>query len=271
MKFHIVKIRINHRKLLTVGLPVFLTVCVLILAVALSFGKLQSVMVPDQSGDGGYQVILIDPGHGGVDGGAVGYDGVVEKTINLKISIKLKSLFEFSGFKVLMTREDDRSVHDAGSTTIRQKKVTDIHNRSKLLAKHPEALFISIHQNKFEQKKYSGTQVFFSKNNEKSRLLAQFIQTNVKDLIQPNNTREIKPAGKNLYILYHATTPAVMVECGFLSNQNEAMLLQNDRYQSKMAFSIYCGLLDYCSGATQDNSDKDSGSNPEKSKTSEVE
>lgn len=249
MKFHIVRVSVRHTKFLKVGLPVFLSVGALILVLTITFGKFQSVMEPSQNNNNRVNVIMIDPGHGGVDGGAVGYDGVVEKTINLSISQKLKDLFEFCGFHVIMTREDDRSIHDAGSKSIREKKISDIHNRSHLLAEHPEALFISIHQNKFEQEKYSGTQVFFSKNNEKSKLLAQFIQTNVKDLLQPDNTRGIKPAGKNLYILYHATAPSVMVECGFISNKNEAALLQNDQYQGKMAFAIFCGAMDYYSGA----------------------
>ena len=249
MKFHILITPVNRRKLLMNCLPALLCVGILVTAAAISFGNFQAAMVPDSSITGSKYVVIIDPGHGGVDGGAVGVGGVIEKTINLSISLKLKSLFELSGYQVIMTREDDRSIHDAGSTTIRQKKVTDIHNRSKLLAKYPNALFISIHQNKFEQEKYSGTQVFYSDNNDNSKLLAQFIQNTVKKLIQPDNMRETKPAGKNLYILYHATSPTVLVECGFLSNHEEAHLLQNDHYQSKMAFAIYCGTLDYFSGA----------------------
>jgi N-acetylmuramoyl-L-alanine amidase len=252
---------ISRKKLLAVCFPVLLCAGALILIVAISFGKLQTAMVPDQSAEGSRHLILIDPGHGGIDGGAVGYGGVIEKTINLSISLKLKSLFELSGFQVIMTREDDRSVHDAGSVTVRQKKVTDIHNRSKLLAKYPNGLFISIHQNKFDRSQYSGTQVFYSNNNVESRPLAQFIQSNVKELLQPENTREIKAAGRNLYILYHAASPAVMVECGFLSNRDEALLLQNPQYQSQMAFAIYCGTLDYYSGLSE---------NPSHSEASEV-
>lgn len=187
--------------------------------------------------------VIIDAGHGGVDGGAVGVDGVVEKGINLAISLKLKALFTASGYQVIMTREDDRSIHDEGSDTIRQKKKTDIHNRFKMIEDHPEALFLSIHQNKFGQSQYSGTQVFYSANNEISKQLAQSIQESVKTLLQPQNDRAVKPAGDNLYLLYHAKSPAVLVECGFLSNPTEAKLLQSDAYQSKMAFTVYCGVL----------------------------
>lgn len=226
-----------------------ISLCVLVL-VMFSVGKVKDTLAAaasDESGFCGKKMIIIDPGHGGIDGGAVGYNGVVEKGINLDISLKLRSLFEASGFQVIMTRDNDRSVYDEGSDTVREKKVTDIHNRSKLLAKYPEAIFISIHQNKFEKSQYSGTQVFYSMNNDNGKLLAQFIQTNVKDLLQSDNNREIKPAGKNLYILYHAKSPAVMVECGFLSNPKESVLLQDSSYQGKMAFAVYCGVLDYFS------------------------
>jgi N-acetylmuramoyl-L-alanine amidase len=147
-----------------------------------------------------------------------------------------------------MTREDDRSIHDDGSNSIRKKKVSDIHNRFKILEKNPKAIFLSIHQNKFQKSQFSGTQVFYSANNDNSKILAQFIQTRATSLLQPQNDREIKPAGDNLYILYHAKSPAVLVECGFLSNSQEAALLQNDAYQNKMAFSIFCGTLDFYSG-----------------------
>lgn len=187
--------------------------------------------------------VIIDAGHGGVDGGAVGVDGVVEKGINLAISLKLKALFTASGYQVIMTREDDRSIHDEGSETIRRKKTTDIHNRFKIMEENPKALFLSIHQNKFGQSQYSGTQVFYSANNEISKVLAQSIQESVKAQLQPQNDRAIKPAGDNLYLLYHAKSPAVLVECGFLSNPTEAGLLQSDAYQNKMAFAIYCGVL----------------------------
>lgn len=218
-------------------------VCVAIIA-AFSAERIYNALAAS-SNSGNEKTVIIDPGHGGVDGGAVGYNNIVEKDINLSISLKLRTLFEASGFNVVMTREDDSSIHDADSLTIRAKKITDIHNRSKLLEKYKNAIFISIHQNKFEQPQYHGTQVFYSKNNSKSKELASFIQTDVKELLQNDNKREIKPAGKDLYILYHAKIPAVMVECGFISNPKEAMQLINDDYQSKMAFAIYCGTLDY--------------------------
>ncbi|HEX2939288.1 MAG TPA: N-acetylmuramoyl-L-alanine amidase CwlD [Ruminiclostridium sp.] len=244
MKIRIVKTPIKLARFKAV---LFIALCSVFLVITAFFSikHIQNVLAANYNSKDKEKIIIIDPGHGGVDGGAVGYNNIVEKNINLAISLKLRSLFEASGYKVVMTREDDRSIHDEGSDTIREKKVTDIHNRSAILEKYPSAIFISIHQNKFEQSQYSGTQVFYSKNNDDGKLLASLIQNSAKEQLQPENDRVIKPAGKDLYILYHAKLPAVMVECGFLSNPREATLLNTDEYQSKMAFSIYCGTLDY--------------------------
>lgn len=198
-----------------------------------------------QTADSQAPTVIIDPGHGGVDGGAVGVGGVVEKNINLAISLKLRSFFTACGYSVLMTREDDRSIYDPGSDTIRQKKVTDLHNRLAIIEKNPKAVFVSIHQNKFPSSQLSGTQIFYSPNNDRSKLLASLLQKDICSLLQPENKREITQAGKNLFLLYYAKTPCVMVECGFLSNQREATLLQQDAYQNKMAFAIFYGTLHY--------------------------
>lgn len=195
--------------------------------------------------------VIIDPGHGGPDGGAVGVDGAVEKNINLAISLKLAGFFRASGFQVIMTRSTDRSIHDSGCDTIREMKSSDLHNRLKIGNEHPQSLFISIHQNNFGQSQYSGTQVFYSQKNPDSRTLAQTLQTNVHNLLQPGNDREIKPAEKNLFILYYAKSPTVMVECGFLSNPTECRMLENNEYQDKMAFAIFSGTLQFYSAERQ--------------------
>lgn len=193
------------------------------------------------------KTVIIDPGHGGPDGGAVGVDGVVEKGINLAISLKLRSLFLSAGYTVIMIREDDRTICDKGCDTIRSKKSSDLHNRLKIANEHPKALFISIHQNIYSSSKYSGAQVFYSANNVDSKDLAQMIQGGIKSMLQPDNTREIKPAEDNLYILYHAQSPAVMVECGFLSNETDCKKLEDDTYQNQMAFAIFNGALQFYS------------------------
>ncbi len=191
-----------------------------------------------------FPVIVIDPGHGGVDGGAVAKDGTVEKGINLSISKKLADKFTLLGYKVITTRDSDISIHDDDANTIRQKKVTDLHNRLKL-AESYDATLISIHQNNFGQSKYRGTQVFYGIKNDQSKLMAEKIQSTVRDLLQPNNDREIKPSSKSIYLLHNIKTPAVLVECGFLSNADETALLKTDAYQEKLSFAILCGYVSY--------------------------
>ncbi len=193
-----------------------------------------------------YKTVIIDAGHGGIDGGAVAKDGTLEKDINLALSKKLETAMKLMGYNVVMTRAKDELIFDAGTcNTIRQKKVSDIHNRTNLINSTPDSIVVSIHQNKFSSAKYSGTQVFYSPNNEDSEPLAQSIQLAVRELLQPENKREIKKTGTNIYMLYYAKVPAVMVECGFLSNIEECNKLKSYDYQKQMMFCIMCGILNY--------------------------
>ncbi|MGN0464519.1 MAG: N-acetylmuramoyl-L-alanine amidase [Acutalibacteraceae bacterium] len=190
-------------------------------------------------------LIIIDPGHGGEDGGALSRTGIVEKDINLAVSVCTEQFFSFFGFDTLMTRSSDELIYDDGCSNIREKKVSDIHNRMKIIEENPVSVFLSIHQNHFENSKYNGAQVFYSKNNEKSPILAQCIQDVIRNDIQPDNDRKIKPTGTEIYLLYHSKVPSVMVECGFLSNAQEADKLNDGEYQKKMAFEIFKGTYDY--------------------------
>ncbi len=193
-----------------------------------------------------YKTVIIDAGHGGEDGGAIAQDGTLEKDINLSISKKLETALKVMGYNVIMTRSKDELIYDADvSKTMRQKKVSDIHNRTDLINSTPNSVLISIHQNKFSQSQYSGTQVFYSSNNEDSKPLAQSIQLSVRKLLQQENKREIKKTGTNIYMLYYANVPAVMVECGFLSNYEECNKLKTDKYQKQMVFCIMYGILNY--------------------------
>lgn len=187
--------------------------------------------------------IIIDPGHGGFDGGAVGIDGTVEKDINLEISLKLREILLVSGFDVIMTREDDRSIHDNGLFKVKNQKTSDMQNRLKLIQANPDALFISIHQNKFPQQNIWGAQVFYSTNNEVSKQFAGVLQSNLKKYLQPQNNREIKPADNGLYLLYNAEIPAVLVECGFISNAEECNKLKTEEYQKDIAYVIYYSIM----------------------------
>ncbi len=188
--------------------------------------------------------VIIDPGHGGEDGGAEA-NGLLEKNINLSVSLKLRDMLCSAGYNVVMTRDEDISVYDPDAKTVRQKKVSDMKNREKLINGNENNILISIHQNKFEQSKYSGTQIFYSGNNEKSAALAECLRRSVTGLIQPGNKRELKKDNGSIYLLKNAKVPAVIVECGFLSNPQEAEKLGTEKYQKEMAFAVFCGFLQY--------------------------
>ena len=192
----------------------------------------------------GFSVIL-DPGHGGEDGGTVAADGTLEKTINLQIAKELEPMLNACGYQTILLRESDSLIGDNSLPTVRQRKVSDIRRRLAAVEMNPDSLLISIHQNHFTDPQYDGAQVFYSGNDPQSRLLADCIQESIVTRLQPENTREIKQTGSNIYLLYHCKTPAVMVECGFLSNPREAALLKDKAYQKEMAFSVLCGILTY--------------------------
>ena len=189
--------------------------------------------------------IIIDAGHGGEDGGAEVY-GVLEKDINLSIANTLADILRASGYEVAQVRDTDVSVYSDGAETLRQKKVSDLQNRVALFNADQRNIVVSIHQNKFDSVKYSGAQLFYSENNTESADLAERIRTAVVMLLQHDNTRELKPADEDIYILDNATVPAVIVECGFLSNDRERELLVTQEYQSEMAYAIAMGIIDYC-------------------------
>lgn len=190
-------------------------------------------------------VVVLDPGHGGEDGGAEGVSQMLEKDINLAISKKLEKMLSLSGFRVVTTRSEDVSIGDSTLDTVKERKVSDIHNRLKVIEEQGDCIFLSIHQNHFTSSRYYGTQVFYSTNNASSQELAEAIRTRVLSLLQPENTRACKPATSSIYLLWHAEVPAVLVECGFLSNESEAQKLNDPQYQEQMAFAIYNGFLDY--------------------------
>lgn len=188
--------------------------------------------------------VIIDAGHGGEDGGAE-VDGVLEKDINLSIADKLADTLRLCGVRVTEIRDEDISVYDDSAQTLREKKVSDLKHRVEIVNGSENNILVSIHQNKFDNSAYSGAQVFYSSNNDKSRVLAESIRNSVVSLIQNDNTRELKPANSDIYLLDNATVPAVIVECGFLSNDEERAKLLDSGYQSEMAYSIAMGVLEY--------------------------
>lgn len=172
-------------------------------------------------------------------------DGTVEKDINLKIANTLEDMLTSSGFEVIMTRNTDVSTDDISSDKIASRKKSDLNNRLKLMNDNPDAVFISIHLNKFTTATANGSQIFYSPKAENSDILGEKIQTAIIKNLQPDNQRVNKKGNSSTYLLYNAPIPAVIVECGFLSNKNELELLKNTEYQKKMAFSIFCGITDY--------------------------
>lgn len=188
-------------------------------------------------------IVIIDAGHGGMDGGAMGVDGQIEKEINLSIALKLDTMLRAYGFETILTRNSDVSIHSADAKTVRQQKSSDLKNRLKLLEDTSSGILISIHQNKYSQSSACGTQVFYGRNCPESKELAEMLQKTITGYLQPENKREIKQATKDIYLLYQATKPAVMVECGFLSNAAEAEKLTDEEYQDQIAFSICMALM----------------------------
>lgn len=184
--------------------------------------------------DGRDMLILVDPGHGGIDGGALSSKGTMEKDINLKISLKLKDLLQQQGYEVMLTREEDKGLYtDEG--TIRKKKIEDLNNRCKIKKESNCDMFISIHLNMFPEAKYYGAQVWYSKNKDSERL-AKIIQENFKLDLDSTNNRKEKPALDAYKVLRVSDNmPSVLVECGFLSNPVEEEKLKSDEYQNKIA------------------------------------
>lgn len=185
--------------------------------------------------------IIIDAGHGGMDGGAVGNNGTLEKDINLKVAMFLKEIAEADCKSVIMTRDTDTSLHTTDSAKIRNQKRSDLQVRKEILQNNTDGIFVSIHMNKFEQESVRGAQVFYA-DNDNSRILAQNIQSALIEGIADGNKRVAKPAPDNLYIFKGCNSSAVVVECGFLSNKEEEALLATEEYQKKLAECIYKGI-----------------------------
>lgn len=190
-------------------------------------------------------LIILDAGHGGEDGGATGHSPVPEKVLNLAITQKLEKRLMESGCRVLMTRSSDVMLGDNSLSTLRERKASDIHKRAAILQANPGCIFVSIHQNHFSDGIYSGAQVFYSKNNPISAVLAEQIRQSIVANVQPENKRKNKAATRSIYLLAHAQDPAVLVECGFLSNDSEAQMLNDNQYQQKMADAISHGVLQF--------------------------
>ena len=188
-----------------------------------------------QSSDG--PVLILDAGHGGEDGGASSAAGNKESDINLDIVLKLESLMAFLGIDTILTRSEDISIHDENCETLREKKVSDLKNRVELIQNTPNAMLISVHQNTFTDSRYHGAQVFF-RSEELSAQWGEYTQQTFQAFLNPNNTRKAAVVPDHVYLFKNIDCPAILVECGFLSNGEEAALLLTDTYQCKIAITL---------------------------------
>ena len=191
------------------------------------------------------RVVIIDAGHGGEDGGAVGVTGLVEKELNLDLAKRLCALLEARGVRVIMTRTEDVLLYDRGADYEGRKKTLDLAARQAIGDQNPDALFVSLHANTFSQGVYHGLQIWYSPNHAESALLAESIRSEVVRALQPDNHRQSKAAGSNIYLLYHLQQPAVLVECGFLSNPTECRALEDAAYREQLALALCHGILAY--------------------------
>ncbi len=187
---------------------------------------------------------VIDPGHGGEDPGAVCGE-YIEKTLNLDVAALLDDFLSLTSEDIAMTRTDDVLLYKSGEES--RKKFYDLKNRLDIAENAENGIYIGIHMNKFPLESCKGLQTFYSHNTEESRLLAEMIQQNSK-LLDESNQRVIKPDGSNIYILEHIKIPAVLIECGFISNTADAEKLSDPSYQKRLAFVIYCAAEQYLGG-----------------------
>lgn len=190
------------------------------------------------------KTVVIDAGHGIPDEGAESSKGTTEAQTNLAIALKLQNLLEQSGCTVILTRSDENAIYDIDSKTLKQKKISDIRNRVKIGNESSADIFVSIHLNKIPQQQYYGWQTFYKDGNEEGKRLATSIQENLNESIQKENHR-VAHTIDNIYIIKHVEIPITIVECGFLSNQEEEKQLLEDSYQNRLAWGIYNGIIDY--------------------------
>ena len=229
---------LNKKRIQIIVLGIF----VMVFGFAIISDQKQSV--PTVSLPVSEKTIVIDAGHGKPDEGAESSSGTTEAETNLKIALKLQNLLEQSGSTVILTRSDENAIYDLDSKTLRQKKISDIHNRVKIGNESSADIFVSIHLNKIPQQQYDGWQTFYNGKSAEGQKLAVSIQNNLNDAIQKENNRVAKSI-ENIYIVKHVEIPTTIVECGFLSNPEEEKLLLDDEYQNKLAWGIYNGIIDY--------------------------
>ncbi|MGV8145297.1 MAG: N-acetylmuramoyl-L-alanine amidase CwlD [Alkaliphilus sp.] len=227
----------KKRMLIIITLAIFLCIIAMSL-IKIRSRYIETIIIPANA-----KIIIIDPGHGGIDPGAVGKTGIVEKDINLAISLFLKDYLEKSGEIVVLTRSSDIGLHTSEGS-LRSKKEEDLKNRKEIVRSSKGDLFLSIHLNSFTHSKYYGAQTFYASDNVGGEKLAKRIQLQLRNVLDENNKRE-SLVKDNMYLIRKLDIPAVLIECGFLSNPREEKLLNDVNYQKKIAWAIYTALQKY--------------------------
>lgn len=210
----------------------------------LTLGRLDRLMEPamEPAAVRRTALLVLDAGHGGEDGGAVSLTGVPESQINLAIVLKLRDVLGLYGVDPILLREEDVSLHDEDAKTLREKKRSDLKNRVAAIEKAEGGALISIHQNTYPSGRYHGAHVFYAPT-EGSRALAEHVQSSIRTALQPGNERAVKQIPSTVYIMNHITCPAILIECGFLTNPEEEALLRDEDYQRRLAAVIAAAWL----------------------------
>lgn len=222
----------------------WLAVCMIGLSAIFLAGSRRAFTPTGAMGQGSrVQTVVIDPGHGGQDGGAVAGDGTEESRINLAISLQLEQLLRFAGVRTELTRREDVMVCDPGLETMRQRKVSDLHNRASFVNGIPNAVLLSIHQNSLPSSPSTrGAQVFWNRQ-EGAEELASSIQEALNGAVNAGHEKKAAQVPSSVYLMKEITAPGVLVECGFLSNAAETEQLKDPAYQTKLAAAIAAGVL----------------------------
>lgn len=232
---------IKRKRILIIFSIIFISIYVSVLEINYrnDLKVVETVSVPVSN-----KVVVVDSGHGTPDEGAESSNGTTEAELNLKIALKLQKLLEQSGTTVILTRSDENGIYDSNSDSIREKKISDMHNRVEIGNESGADIFVSIHLNKINESQYDGWQTFYKKGSEESKSLAECIQKSLNNSIQRENNRT--PAMLNsIYLMKNIEIPICLVECGFLSNPGEEQLLLTDEYQEQLAWGILNGINDY--------------------------
>ena len=216
---------------------------ILLLTVIVSVCLVLSSCSTIAASEAAQKTVIIDAGHGGEDCGTIGKNGVFEKDLNLRIAFTLGKLLEEKGYAVVYTRTEDKLLYKEEENIKGYRKIYDLKNRAALASQYESPVFISIHMNSFSDERYSGLQVFYSVATDASRRLATSVQQQVKQQLQPQNNRPIRE-GAGLYLMENLSCPAILIECGFMSNPAECEKLCQKEYQKQLCFAIACGIIE---------------------------